>query len=186
MSIWYLKPPENSISRPQSHIFVGAQICVMSSASLFAGIPVKYSCSTSYVEIDMWGYSGNVWTTGSSNFGQVAEKCLQVEINTFKWNFALKCETPLFEPLGLTFDQMKALRLRTGVQHVGWPHTTGNWSCKPQNCEKCELHFSSQNVRLTWRQLETWKPISVGAHTLQKFCLIYNEAVYRMKCRSDI
>ena len=34
--------------------------------------------------------------------------------------------------------------------------------------------------------MEAWKPISVGAHTLQKKYFIYNEAVYRMKFRSDI
>ena len=41
-------------------------------------------------------------------------------------------------------------------------------------------------VRLTSLQMETLKPISVGAHTLQKFYFIYNEAVYRMQFRSDI
>ena len=57
--------------KPESHKYLRPQICVISNASLFAGIPVKYSCSTSYVEIDLWGHSGNVWTTGSSNFGRV-------------------------------------------------------------------------------------------------------------------
>ena len=36
-------------------------------------------------------------------------------------------------------------------------------------------------VRLTSLQMETLKSISVGAHTLQKFCLIYNDARHRMK-----
>ena len=67
--IWYLKPFSDN-SQPQDHKYLWPQNCVISNASLFAGIPVKYSCSTSYVEIGLWGYSGNVWTTGhDTNLG---------------------------------------------------------------------------------------------------------------------
>ena len=51
----------------------------------------------------------------------------------------------------------------------------------PETAKKYELHFCSRNIRLTCRHIKYLKPISVGAHTLQKFYLIYNEAVHRMK-----
>ena len=87
---------------------------------------------------------------------------------------------------GLNFDQMKALRLETSVRHVGWPQTNRNWSCKPQNGKELWAAVSSRNVRLTWRQCLTWKRISAGAHTSQRFYLKYNEAVHRKKFWSDI
>ena len=56
----------------------------------------------------------------------------------------------------------------------------------PETAKNYELHFFFAKCSLNLAAGEIWTPISVGAHTLQKFYLIYNEAVHRMKFQSDI
>ena len=119
----------------------------------------------------MWKFAceGTPTTFGPLE-AQISAKLPQ---NIFKWKSTLLNETSYthVKPRcsshrGLNFDQMKALRLQTSVRHVGWLQTTRNGAAGQKTAKKCELHFSSRNVRLTWYRMETWKLISVGAHTL--------------------
>ena len=113
--------------------------------------------------------------------------------NIFKWKVTLSNETsrsyvkpPLFEPSGFKYISNHGLVASNGCAVCWLAAHNSKLELQAPKRQKCELHSSSRNVRLTSHHMETWKPISVGAHTLQKFYLIYNEAVYRMKFWSDI